>query len=123
MNRFWFVLPLAAALALAPAAHAQNAAPSPRQIQTMIAGGQEAQAVQDLQAILQDHPKSAVAWYLLAEAYDAQNSESNAADALNMAERLAPGLPFASQQEAASLRAHVNQPHSIGGSHIALYVI
>lgn len=116
---------VAGALFFAGSARAQSAqdVPSPSQIQHMIAAGQEGQAVQALQTILQTHQKSAVAWYLLAEAYDAQNNVTGAADALNMAERLAPGLPFANAQEAAALRAHVNKPQSIGGGHIALYVI
>lgn len=125
MSRLGFTFFLAGALLLTGPTHAQTAqnVPSPSQIQHMIAAGQESQAVTALQNILQTHQKSAVAWYLLAEAYDAQNNESGAADALNMAERLAPGLPFANAQQAAALRAHVNQPQAIGGGHIALYVI
>jgi hypothetical protein len=126
MRCFWaaFLL-LAGALAVTGPARAQSTqpVPSPSQIQHMIAAGQEAQAVAALQGILQTHPKSAVGWYLLAEAYDAQNNETGAADALNMADRLAPGLPFANAQEVAALRAHVNKPQSIGGGHIALYVV
>ncbi len=125
MNRFWFALSIAATLALGPLAQAQTALPSPQQIQTMIAAGQEAQAVQALQNVLNSHPKSAVAWYLLAEAYDAQNNEQGAASALNMAERSAPGLPFANKQDVAALRAHISasQPHTGGGAKIAIFVI
>jgi uncharacterized protein len=126
MNRLWFALPFAAALALSPIARAQDASPSPQQIQTMIAAGQETQAVQALENVLESHPKSAVAWYLLAEAYDAQNNEQGAASALNMAVRSAPGLPFANPQEVAALRAHINasQPQAGGGgAKTAIFVI
>ncbi|HYP63619.1 MAG TPA: tetratricopeptide repeat protein [Acidocella sp.] len=116
MNRLWFALPFVAALGLSPIARAQDATPSPQQIQTMIAAGQETQAIQALENVLESHPKSAVAWYLLAEAYDAQGNEDGASSALNMAVRSAPGLPFANPQEVAALRAHINasQPQHVG---------
>ncbi len=125
MNRLWFALSIAATLALSPVAAAQTALPSPQQIQTMITAGQETQAVEALQTVLVAHPKSAVAWYLLAEAYDAQNNEQGAASALNMAERTAPGLPFANKQQVAALRAHISagQPHAGGGTKTAIFVI
>jgi hypothetical protein len=130
MNRLWFAISLIATLALSPLARAQDAAstaaPSPQQIQTMIAAGQETQAIQVLQNVLENHPKSGVAWYLLAEAYDAQNNEAGAASAFNMAVRSDPGLPFANPQEVAALKAHIAnaQPRSsIGGGHLAFLVI
>jgi hypothetical protein len=127
MNRFWFAVCLTAALAFTPLARAQNAAPTPQQIQGMIASGQETQAIQALQNVLENHPKSGVAWYLLAEAYDAQNNEAGAASALNMAVRSDPGLPFANPQEVANLKAHIaaaTQPKTgLSGSHMALLVI
>ncbi len=126
MNRFWFALSLVAALAFTPLARAQDATPSPQQIQTMIASGQENQAVQTLQTVLADHPKSGVAWYLLAEAYDAQNDEDAAGTALNMAARSAPGLPFANPQDLAALKAHIagGQQHTgFGSGHTVLLVV
>lgn len=123
MNRLWFALPFATALSLAPAARAQTTPPSPRQIQTMIAAGQDTQAIAALQTILQDHPKTAIGWYLLAQAYDAQHNEAAASDALNMAERIAPGLPFAEAQTVAALRAHINARQPPHSGHIALYAI
>lgn len=126
MNRLWVALFLAAALALPLGARAQDIGPSPRQIQGMIASGQENQAVQALQNVLRSHPHSGMAWYLLAEAYDAQNRTGAAAQALNRAERADPGLPFANPQEVAALRAHLTAPRGgqgTGGGHIVLYVI
>ncbi|MGO9817054.1 MAG: tetratricopeptide repeat protein [Acidocella sp.] len=103
-----FLAPLAllGAMLLGTAAHAQ--AQTPRDIQTMIANGQDAQAVQALNNVLAQHPQSGVAWYLLAEAQDAQGNEAAAAQALNKAQQIAPGLPFANQQEAAALQAHIS---------------
>jgi hypothetical protein len=129
MSRLWAApLVLAGALLLGNQARAQTAetAPSPSQIQGMINTGQENQAVTALQNILESHPKSGVAWYLLAEAYDALNNEVDASTALNMAERSTPGLPFANPQEVAALQAHIAaaQPQSgRSGSHTALLVI
>jgi len=119
---------LTGVLLLCSPALAQTApdAPSPSQIQGMIAAGQETQAIQTLQNVLAAHPKSGVAWYLLAQAYDAQNDEADAGTALNMAVRSNPGLPFADQQEVAALRARINaaQPQSSrGGGHTTLLVI
>src|SRR5208283_1355901 len=101
-----FLVPLAllGALRLGTAAQAQT----PRDIQTMIANGQDAQAVQALNNVLAQHPQSGVAWYLLAEAQDAQGNETAAAQALSKAQQIAPGLPFANQQEAAALQAHIS---------------
>jgi len=126
MNRLWFALSLVAALAFTPLARAQDATPSPQQIQNMIATGQENQAVKTLQDVLATHPKSGVAWYLLAEAYDAQNNEDAAGTALNMAARSSPGLPFANQQDLAALKAHIAgaQPRSgLGSGHTVMLVV
>jgi uncharacterized protein len=129
MSRLWVApLLLTGALVLGGPVRAQSAgtAPSPSQIQSMINAGQEGQAVQALQNVLESHPKSGVAWYLLAEAYDAQNNEVSVGTALNMAERSDPGLPFANPQEVAALKAHIAaaQPQSGGsGGHTAILVI
>lgn len=126
MRGLWVApLFLAGALLLGAPARAQisQTPPSPVQIQGMIAAGQETQAIQALQNVLAAHPKSGVAWYLLAEAYDAQNNEDAAASALNMAARSDPGLPFANPQKLAALQAHIagSQPRS--GGHTAMLVI
>jgi uncharacterized protein len=125
MRGLWAAILLASSLALGSLAHAQTTQnlPSPPQIQAMIAAGQETQAIQALQNVLQVSPKSGVAWYLLAEAYDAQNNEDAAGTALNMAIRSDPGLPFANPQRLAALQAHIAaaQPRSHG--HTAILVI
>lgn len=103
---------------------------TPRQIQTMIVDGKSGQAVDALKNILEQHPDSGAAWYLLAEAQDARGHESAAAQALAKADRYAPGLPFANQQDAAALRTHINNGvasagghHTSGGVSIVLLVI
>jgi hypothetical protein len=132
MSRLWAVpLVLLGALLLSPPARAQSApeqapAQSPAQIQALIASGQTGQAIQALDSVLATHTKSGVAWYLMAEAYDAKNDETDAGAALNMAERCSPGLPFANQQDLAAMRARIAaaQPQSVrNGGHTALLVI
>ena len=115
---------LLGALLLGAPARAQAVQETPSQIQAQIANGQSAQAIQVLDQVLQAAPKSAVAWYLLAEADDAQHDEIDAGSALNMAERTSPGLPFADPQKVAALRAHIDavQPQSAVGGHTALLV-
>jgi hypothetical protein len=81
---------------------------TPQQLQAMIASGQEQAALADLQAVLQAHPDSGVAWYLSAEAQDAAGNEQAARTALANAEHYAPGLPFAQPNEVAALQAHLN---------------
>ena len=105
---------LAAAVFLAPTlpAQAQGTAATPRQIQTMIDNGEDAGAIQLLRGVLQQHPGSGTAWYLMAEAQDARGDESAAAQALARADQYAPGLPFANPQKAAALRAHINAAYS-----------
>ncbi|MDD2704257.1 MAG: tetratricopeptide repeat protein, partial [Acidocella sp.] len=102
---------IALALALQPMAraHAQTQS-TPQQLQAMIAAGQEQTALKQLNSVLQAHPDSGVAWYLVAEAQDASGNETAARNALAKAEQYAPGLPFANQQKTAALRAHLAAP-------------
>lgn len=104
------LLTVAIGLALVPAlpALAQGSEPSPRQIQTMIDSGQSGLAAQQLKDVLNQHPDSGMAWFLLAEAQDASGNENAAAQALAKADQYAPGLPFANPQKAAALQAHIN---------------
>ncbi len=91
------------------AAQAQNA-PTATQIQAQIAAGQETQALSELNTVLQAHPKSGKAWYLVAEAQDASGNPAGARGALALAQQYAPGLPFAKPSDAAALQAHLAQP-------------
>jgi hypothetical protein len=87
-------------------ASAQTTA-TPQQIQVMIADGHPNTALVDLRSILRNHPQSAVAWYLTAEAQDARNNLPAARSALAKAESIAPGLPFAQPDKVAALKAHL----------------
>jgi hypothetical protein len=101
------LIALAALLALPGVGHAQNN-PSPRELQGLIAAGQDKQALAQLQNVLAAHPDSAVAWYLSAEAQDALGHEDAARSALAKAEKIAPGLPFANPADAQALQTHLN---------------
>ena len=90
-----------------PSAAFAQAAPSPQQIQSLIANGQTGTALTDLQSVLQAHPDSGVAWYLTAEAQDAAGNTAAARTALANADQYAPGLPFAKPDAVAALRAHL----------------
>ncbi len=125
--RVWCVfVVLAVVMALPGMGHAQSA--SPRQIQGMIADGQDQAALDQLQSVLQAHPHSAIAWYLSAEAQDALGHEDAARDALAKAEQIAPGLPFAKPDHVAALQAHLQNgagadPARHGGIGTMVFVI
>lgn len=70
----------------------------------------EAQAMMD--KVLRDHPDSAKAHYVEAELLAKQGRLSGAADELNIAERLKPGLPFAKPQALQKLKAQIASTHS-----------
>ncbi len=123
-------LALVGGFLLAPVLPAFAQDQTPRQIQTLIDNGQGGQAAQALKGVLQQHPDSGTAWYLMAEAQDARGNEGAAAQALAKADQYAPGLPFADPQKAAALRAHIDgglaasgTNHSRGGHSPVLLVI
>lgn len=89
---------------------ADAAGPTPQQIQTMIVSGHADAALADLRVALREHPRSGVAWFLKAEAEDAKGRIAAARDALDRAERYAPGLPFADPGRVAALKAHLAAP-------------
>ena len=63
---------LSLALIFAGAMALPAMAQTPSAIQNLIASGQPALAAQELTSVLQAHPDSGEAWYLQAEAQDAQ---------------------------------------------------
>jgi hypothetical protein len=81
---------------------------TPREIQSLIADGQAQAALSELNAELQAHPGSAVAWYLTAEAQDEAGNLAASRAALAKAEQIAPGLPFAKAGDVAALQAHLD---------------
>ena len=120
MKRFILIFGVVFATYAAAMLPASAQSDTPQQLQTMIANGQAQTALTELQAILQAHPTSGVAWYLTAEAQDSLGNEGAARSALNNAQNYAPGLPFANASDVAALQAHLNgspvavQPRSHG---------
>lgn len=72
----------------------------------------EAQAMMD--KVLHDHPNSAKAHFVEAELLAKQGRLSGAADELNTAERLKPGLPFAKPQAIQKLKSQIASITSSG---------
>ncbi len=68
-------------------------------------------------AVLQSHPNSAKAHYVEAELLARQGKKAQAADEFAKAEQLAPGLPFASAQSVANLRANIGHALTATASH------
>jgi hypothetical protein len=118
INLFWLALIAAFIVAGRVPAQAQSQ-PTPQQLQSMIASGQAKTALSDLHQVLESHPDSGVAWYLVAEAEDSLGDESQARQALAKAEQFSPGLPFARQDNVAALQAHLAQPAAQIGFHIS----
>jgi len=104
---FWRILIVAAALMTSPGLARAQSTPSPRELQGMIAAGQDSAALDQLQSVLAAHPHSAVAWYLSAEAQDALGHADAARSALAKAEQIAPGLPFAKPSDVQALQTHL----------------
>lgn len=91
------------------AAHAA-ADPSIRQIYQAASTGRLADAELMIQQVLRTHPNSGKAHYVHAELLVKAGRRAEAADELAAAERLSPGLAFASAASVAELRAHVQAP-------------
>ena len=87
---------------------AQATSQTPQQIQGLIANGQEAAALSELNQIIAANPSSGVAWYLIAEAQDASGNDGAARYALARAKQLTPGLPFANPGDVVALQTHLS---------------
>ena len=96
-----------AALGLAGLAAAQ-AEPTLQQIYAAAQAGQVDKARQMTQDVLRTHPKSAKAHFVMAELEASQGHMAQARDALETAESLAPGLPFAKPDAVQALRARLS---------------
>lgn len=72
----------------------------------------EAQAMMD--TVLRNHPNSAKAHYVQAELLAKQGKLTSAGMELKIAERLAPGLPFANKQAVESLRRRISEAQVAG---------
>ncbi|CAN5433877.1 hypothetical protein BH09PSE6_BH09PSE6_00900 [soil metagenome] len=107
MHRSAAVLAVLFAMLVA-AAPAMAADPTIDQIYQAQRSGQPAQARQLMDEVLRNHPNSAKAHFVDAELLAESGDTTRAAQALSAAQRLAPGLPFASQGEVLRLQSRIS---------------
>lgn len=93
-------------LTLAVFAHAE---PTLKEVYQAANAGQLQQAEAMMQQVLKAHPDSAKAYFVQAELLTRAGKLSEARTALEQAERLEPGLPFAKPQAVSALKTRVNQ--------------
>lgn len=95
---------------------AQAAEPSLHEVYQAASSGKPEVAQRMMQEVLQAHPNSGKAHYVEAELLAQQGKLQQAAGELANAERLAPGLPFATPQAVAALRSSLGAPaaHAAG---------
>ncbi len=98
---------LVAALLTGGLAMAQ-AEPTINQIYATAQAGKLDQAQLMVQQVLISHPQSAKAHFVRAELYAREGKLERARESLAMAEKIAPGLPFAKPQAVQALRAQVS---------------
>jgi hypothetical protein len=84
--------------------------PTMHQIYAAAEAGQFAEAQRMMDKVLQDHPNSAKAHFVEAELFAKQGRVANAAEELNKAEALDPGLPFAKPESVQKLQQLVTDP-------------
>jgi uncharacterized protein len=81
--------------------------PSMSEIYSTAQAGKLDEAQVMVQQVLISHPKSAKAFFVQAELYSRQGNFSRAKESLSMAEKYAPGLPFAKPEAVQALRAQL----------------
>jgi uncharacterized protein len=84
-----------------------QAEPTMNQIYQAAQAGKLAEAQVMVQQVLISHPNSAKAHYVQAELFARQGLASRGRDALVLADKLAPGLPFAKPEAVQALRAQL----------------
>jgi uncharacterized protein len=89
--------------------------PSMAEVYQAAEAGNLAQAQTMIRQVLQDHPNSAKAHFVEAELLARQGQLATARTELQIAERLAPGLPFAKASAVSSLQAQLAAPPRISG--------
>jgi len=89
--------------------------PSMAEVYQAAEAGNLAQAQSMIRQVLQDHPNSAKAHFVEAELLARQGQLSNARTELQIAERLAPGLPFAKASAVSSLQTQLAASPRITG--------
>jgi hypothetical protein len=90
-----------------------QAEPSMSQIYATAQTGKLDEAQVMVQQVLISHPKSAKAFFVQAELYARQGKPDRARESLSMAEKYAPGLPFAKPEAVQALRSQLAaKPHT-----------
>ncbi len=111
MKKILRCLMLVGAIGFGVSVHA--AEPSLHEVYQAANAGKLDEAQRMMQGVLQAHPNSGKAHYVEAELLAKQGRIRQAASELSTAEKLAPGLPFASVQAVNSLKAMVNKPAAV----------
>ncbi len=113
-------LALAAVLVASVGAAYAQAEPSLKQIYDTAQSGKVAEAQVMVQQVLTLHPQSAKAHFVQAELFARQGNAPRARDALAEADKLAPGLPFASAMAVSALREQLAVKAAVAPSKQAL---
>jgi uncharacterized protein len=85
-----------------------NTLPSIHQVYEAVATGHLQEANKMIQTVLQARPQSAKAHYVAAEVYVRQGHRGAAAKELRIAQKIAPGLPFANPNDVRVLEQRIN---------------
>ncbi|MCW5641465.1 MAG: hypothetical protein KIT63_05160 [Rhodoferax sp.] len=90
--------------------------PSLNEVYAAARGGNLDQAQTMVQQVLVTHPNSAKAHYVRSELFARQGDLRHAREELNIAQRLAPGLPFAKTESVQALQTQLGAAASRAGS-------
>ncbi len=118
LAKFPLILSLLAALIFSSSVLADPKEPSLHEVYQKIAAGQYAQADAMMKGVLENHPNSAKAHYIVAELRLKEGRLDEGRAELARAETLAPGLPFAQADAVQKLRTQLGKSSgpAAGGS-------
>ena len=116
LRMFFACLALAGAALMASGPAMAQAEPTINQIYEAAQSGKLDQAQTMVQQVLIAHPNSAKAHYVQAELFARQGLTSRGREALVMADKLAPGLPFAKPEAVQALRTQLASKPVVSGS-------
>ena len=109
LAKFPLILSLLAALIFSSSVLADPKEPSLHEVYQKIAAGQYAQADAMMKGVLENHPNSAKAHYIVAELRLKEGRLDEGRAELARAETLAPGLPFAQADAVQKLRTQLGK--------------
>ena len=116
LQMFFACLAFAGAALMASGPALAQAEPTINQIYEAAQSGKLDQAQTMVQQVLIAHPNSAKAHYVQAELFARQGLASRGREALVMADKLAPGLPFAKPEAVQALRTQLASKPVVSGS-------